>query len=305
MPTPLRAGLVFLSVVLFSSTLGYGQTQDLILPIVLNGYTTQPIHYQTTIRIVNLSAAAVEVTLEAYQNDGTPIRILELFPIARAGTKTVFQIETGGSVEAFTAEDVPALNGWARLTFSSSATIQASAEVALINAPVGPHPICIRPSTDVLTSVLAPAVAAAQKFSAFAVIRPFRKSGYAIVNPSTTQAATVFLSLMDFSGRFIASGTVEIPPQGRLSRFVHEFLPDAPADFMGSLKITSTAPVAFGGVNVLFPEGEFTGIQAGSPATGVCTQVLQPARNPLTNECRVFSTPCAVPDGWTRVSSCN
>src|SRR4029453_10105826 len=83
------------------------QTQDLILPVVLNGFTIAPMHYQTIIRILNTSPSAVEVTLEAYQNDGKPIRILELFPIARSGTKTVFQIEAGGSVEAFTAEDVP------------------------------------------------------------------------------------------------------------------------------------------------------------------------------------------------------
>lgn len=291
--------------VLFFSQAAFAQTQDLILPIALNGYTSPPVHYQTVIRIVNMSSFAVEVTLEAYQNDGTAIRILELFPIARSGTKTVFQIESGGSVEAFTAEDVPTLNGWIRLTFDASATIQASAEVAVINAPVGPHPICARPSTEILTTVQAPALRATQKFSGFAVIRPYRKSGYAIVNPSTTQTATAFLSLMDFSGRFVASATVQIPPQARLSRFVQEFLPDAPSDFMGSLRITSTIPVGVGGVNVMFPEGEFTGIHVAPLPPAVCVQVIAPARNPLTNECRAFPTPCDVPDGWIRTSSCN
>src|SRR5213083_2465502 len=94
------------------STLAAAQTQELILPVALNGYTAAPVHYQTMIRIVNMSASKAEVTLEAYQNDGTAMRILELFPVARTGTKTVFQIESGGSVEAFTAEDVPPLNGW-------------------------------------------------------------------------------------------------------------------------------------------------------------------------------------------------
>src|SRR5262249_23159760 len=81
------------------------------LPVALNGYTTAPIHYQTMIRIVNMSSSSVEVTLEAYQNDGTAIRILDLFPIAQPGTKTVFQIASGGSVEAFTLEDVPSVKG--------------------------------------------------------------------------------------------------------------------------------------------------------------------------------------------------
>ena len=72
------------------STLAAAQTQELILPVALNGYTAAPVHYQTTIRIVNMSASKAEVTLEAYQNDGTATRILELFPVARTGTKTVF-----------------------------------------------------------------------------------------------------------------------------------------------------------------------------------------------------------------------
>jgi hypothetical protein len=300
----MRRICLFAFLVFCFSTFAGAQAQELILPVALNGYTAQPIHYQTTIRIVNMSSSRAEVTLEAYQNDGTAIRILELFPVARSGTKTVFQIESGGSVEAFTAEDVPPLNGWIRLTFDSSVTIQATAEVTLINGLIGPKPICTRPSTEILTSVQLPAVSAARKFSGFAVIRPFRKSGYAIVNPSTTQTATVFLSLMDFAGRLVASGTIEVAPQVRISRFIQEFLPNAPSDFMGSLRITSTVPVVFGGVNVLFPEGEFTGINVASASIGVCIQVVAPARDPLSNECRVFPTPCEIPDGWVRTTSC-
>src|SRR6516225_8103501 len=91
-------GLVF-------STAAFADTQDLILPVALNGYTTPPVHYQTIIRVVNMSASSVDVTLEAYQNDGTPVRILELFPVARPGTTTAFTIDARGAVEAFTAED--------------------------------------------------------------------------------------------------------------------------------------------------------------------------------------------------------
>jgi hypothetical protein len=287
------------------STPAFADTQDLILPVAVNGYTTPPVHYQTIIRIVNMSPSSVEVTLEAYQNDGTAIRILELFPVARTGTKTIFEIASEASVEAFTEEDVPSLNGWIRLTFDSSATILAGAEVALINAPVGPHPICMRPSTEILTSVQVPAVRAAQKFGGFAVVRPYRKSAYAIVNPSTTQTATVFLSLIDLDGRLVASGTAQVPPQGRLARFVQEYLPGAPLNFMGSFRITSTIPVGFGGINMLAPDGDFTGITVASPPVVACSQVVTPARNPLTNECRAFPTPCDVPDGWIRTASCS
>src|SRR6266705_1547838 len=149
----MRRSFLFAFLALSFTVAGYAESQDLILPIALNGYTTAPVHYLTTIRIVNMSSSAAEVTLEAYQNDGKAIRILELFPIPRTGTKTVFPIAAGGSVEAFTAEDVPSLNGWIRLTYDSSATIEASAEVVLINGPVGPHPICTRPSAEIVTSV--------------------------------------------------------------------------------------------------------------------------------------------------------
>src|SRR5262245_8212492 len=97
--------------------IAFGQTtQDWVLPVTLNGYVKPPIHYQTTLRLVNLSATPVQVTAEAYQNDGTAIQIFDLFPIVRLGTKKVFDIVPFGSVEAYTAEDVPDLNGWIRLT---------------------------------------------------------------------------------------------------------------------------------------------------------------------------------------------
>lgn len=36
----------------------------------------------------------------------------------------------------------------------------------------------------------------------------------------------------------------------------------------------------------------------------ICVQVITPAYNPQTGECREFPTPCDVPVGWTRVASC-
>src|SRR5438132_13900988 len=138
-------------------------TQELILPVAVNGYVKAPIHYQTTLRIVNLSAKPVQVTAEAYQNNGTAVQIFDLFPIVILGTKKVFNIDPLGSIEAFTAEDVPDLNGWIRLTYDTKANILATAEVSLISAPVGPHPICLRPSTDIITTAQVPAIAAATK----------------------------------------------------------------------------------------------------------------------------------------------
>ncbi|MBI2140181.1 hypothetical protein HYU14_04600 [Candidatus Woesearchaeota archaeon] len=36
-----------------------------------------------------------------------------------------------------------------------------------------------------------------------------------------------------------------------------------------------------------------------------CIQVIQPAINDEAGECREFSTPCDVPDGWTAVQNCS
>jgi hypothetical protein len=36
-----------------------------------------------------------------------------------------------------------------------------------------------------------------------------------------------------------------------------------------------------------------------------CAQVITPARNPSTDECQEFPTPCDVPDGWETVQSCD
>lgn len=41
-----------------------------------------------------------------------------------------------------------------------------------------------------------------------------------------------------------------------------------------------------------------------TPTDFFCVQVITPAKNPKTGECREFSTPCAVPEGWVKVKSC-
>ncbi len=40
------------------------------------------------------------------------------------------------------------------------------------------------------------------------------------------------------------------------------------------------------------------------PHEQICIAVMQPAINPVTNECKVFSTPCAVPSDWKQVHEC-
>lgn len=44
--------------------------------------------------------------------------------------------------------------------------------------------------------------------------------------------------------------------------------------------------------------------KSGSSSSTLCIQVITPAKNNSTNECREFPTPCDVPQGWTKVTSC-
>ncbi len=45
----MRRVCLFVFLGFYFSTLADAQTQELILPVALNGYTIQPVHYQTTI----------------------------------------------------------------------------------------------------------------------------------------------------------------------------------------------------------------------------------------------------------------
>lgn len=41
-----------------------------------------------------------------------------------------------------------------------------------------------------------------------------------------------------------------------------------------------------------------------TPSNQVCIQIITPAKDPKTGECRKFPTPCDVPEGWEKVGSC-
>lgn len=40
------------------------------------------------------------------------------------------------------------------------------------------------------------------------------------------------------------------------------------------------------------------------PDNQVCIQVITPAKNLQTGECKDFPTPCDVPAGWEKIESC-
>lgn len=54
----------------------------------------------------------------------------------------------------------------------------------------------------------------------------------------------------------------------------------------------------------LFTIGTIATLASTSTPAGACADVIQPAVNNLTGECREFPTPCQVPSGWTKVPHC-
>src|SRR6266542_3540996 len=54
----------------------------------------------------------------------------------------------------------------------------------------------------------------------------------------------------------------------------------------------------FGIPDVDCPDGQFVDAGTTEARPFACIEMVTPARNPLTGECREFPTPCDVPEGW-------
>ncbi len=272
----------------------------MILPVVVNGFLMEQRHFQTTVRVVNLGDT-VTVSFEAFQNDGTPTRLFGLYPIAQPGTVSEFEIPRFGSVDVATEGDVPDFDGWARVTFPAGSSIEASAEVALIDGPIGPKPICHRPPDEIVAKALVPAQPAGNFVSAFVASRAHRQSAVALVNP-WPQPVSFYWSMLDLGGGLVASGPVEIPPSGRVALSVKAMAGSATQEFTGSFRVSTDVPLAAGVIHLLSPQLRFASASASS-LNLACLTVLTPARNPITGECVVFNSSC-IPAGWEAVEGC-
>ncbi|MBI2134258.1 hypothetical protein HYU11_06300, partial [Candidatus Woesearchaeota archaeon] len=68
----------------------------------------------------------------------------------------------------------------------------------------------------------------------------------------------------------------------------------------GALKIGPICPVEIASDNFAYNTYSHEINEKGK----ICTQVITNARNPYNGECKEFPTPCDVPEGWVKVSSC-
>ena len=252
-----------------AARLAFGQTREVIVPIVMNGIVERPTHYQTTFTVINLSDSAVEVRIEVRDKKGNAGSVF-CGPTAPLW-ELQQMLEAGAELHVSTSADAPLTEAWARITWSGAPAIIASAEVALITGE--PEPCtrkCNRPSDEFLSSAFVPAVEAAREFRAPVTITKYRHTAFALCNPSPSETAHVRFKLLDESGNTYrgTSLSIDVPPRGRTSGMAWTFAvwcppcarpadPPPPEMFHGSAVITSDIPIAVGAFHMLSPEGKF------------------------------------------------
>lgn len=244
--------------------------QELILPIVVNGSASKSTHYQTTFTVLNLSSGTVEAKLQIYDQKGAPGGVF-CSPIGPPPSTVTAVLNANGEFHNSTSANLPLLNGWARLTWDKPASIQATAEVTFVGAPPVPCLlICNRPSTEIVSSARVQAVKTGKEFRVAASITHNRHTALALVNPSSSDTASIQATLLAPSGEVVKTfGGYRVAPQGRVTDYAWNFVecnfcfvpPQPPPDmFHGTLQIISDVPIAVGALDVLFPEGKFVSV---------------------------------------------
>jgi hypothetical protein len=267
--TPLEIGRKAFTVIDVSTS------NEVILPIVVNGVIRDNAHYQTIFTVLNASSQDVHATLQMYNNSGAPTGAF-CSPVAAPPSSIATTLNPGAELFRFTSADLPFLNGWARLRWDGPAAVLAGTEVTLIAAP--PEPcmlVCNRPSNEKLSSAQIPAVSPAREFRFPLTLNRNRQTALAIVNPSSVDTMIAIITVLDASGLNANLGVpnrfeVKIGPQQRTSKLVWEMLLESaptfapvpfPESFQGSVIVTSTTSFAVGALNIMFPEGKFVSVQ--------------------------------------------
>ena len=254
-------------------------SNEVIIPIVVNGAVGANTHYQTIFTVLNASSQDIHATLEVFNGAGVATGVF-CSPLAPAPSSISTTLTPGAELFRFTSADVPFLNGWARLRWEGSSGLLAGTELTLVAAPPDPCLlVCNRPSTEKLSSAQIPAVRPAREFRFPLTLNANRQTAMAIVNPSSVDTVTASITVLDGSGRNANLGIpnrfeVKIGPQQRISEFVWEMVLEAtptfapvpfPEGFQGSVIVSSTADFALGALNIMFPEWKFVSVPTVSP----------------------------------------
>lgn len=277
-----HSGLISLLFVVLTglSIAAQGQsTNEMVLPIVVNGPVAERMHYQTIFTILNASRQDIGATLQIYSNAGTPAGVF-CSPLAPPPSSVTTTLRPNAQYFQFTSADLPFLNGWARLRWEGPSSILASVEITQVAAaPLRCLLVCNRPSTEKLASAQISAVKPEKEFRLPLTINRNRQTALALVNPSATETVSVKISLLNASGENADLGVpnsfeITLRPLERIADFLWQMvLTHSPADlvvgvpemFQGSVILTADIPFAVGALNIMFPEGKFVSVPIISP----------------------------------------
>ncbi len=258
---------------MFASPLAESESKnhEVILPLILSGPGGGGEDFRTTLNILNGSDAPVEATLEAFSDAGAEI------------TGELFCLETGDRIHTVGKLPIPAegvtrltsratdrlVSGWARVSWSGSAGIQASVEVSGVrnSARECSESVEHRSSADILSSPIFPGQTLGESFRSSFFQTDFRRTAFSFVNPDPSRPVTVRVAVFESEGRQAAcKGEIEVPANSRVGRFLHELVsvgegdPCAsclPCDALpshGSVQIDADGPFSVGAVYVLLPD---------------------------------------------------
>jgi len=249
---------------------------EVVLPIVVNGAVAEKEYYQTIFTVLNTSPQDVAATLQIYNNAGLPTGAF-CSPIAPPPSSSTFTLSSNQQYFQFTSADLPFLDGWARLTWEGPQSILVSQELTLAAAVPSPCKlVCNLPSTQKLSSAQITAVKPAREFKLPVTINQYRQTAVALINPSSTDAATVGVSILDQSGKSAQLGvpvqfTVVLHPLERISKFLWQMaleqspltvLVNPPDSFQGSVIFSSASPFVVSALHIMYPEGKFVPVPA-------------------------------------------
>ncbi len=217
--------------------------------------------FETTLSFVGLTNTTTNVLIETFDEDGDPIALLD-----RPSLTSQFGVPGGGAASSYGIEvsakgtrEVRSLNeneaviqvGYAKITSDSAVGV----EVVFRNFANG-----VRVTT---TSVLPESPT-----MAFSILA-YGRTGFALLNPPDNGgAAEVTVTLFDGAGRMVTETEFSLEAGSKTTKFLYEepFFDRTlvPADFFGSVEISSTQPVV---PVVIKLEG-----------SALVTQTVQPAR---------------------------
>ena len=235
-----------------------GQATSSYLPQVAAGVASG-ILWHTSVVVTNPAAVGTSdssVTITFTKSDGTPFNIVGLFTnemgdLVGIGNVISFQI-SGGQTRFLVMDDqlaavTPLAVGFATVTSSAPVTATGVFDASYAGGPgLG--------QAGVTAAVLLSRQSMiAVKNSEDGVVHV--STAVAFANPNST-AATVTFELLNTSGVApFASVTRTLPPNNQTAIFVTELFPDLPANFWGTMQVTTSTQTPIVATTLLFRAG--------------------------------------------------